>query len=142
MAVNILSADNALNFSAVTIVPPSSVLPSSVTQPRNVLPSAIGLATNSSPVPAFTFAPVNPFGAYPSSPKNFTLSGTTFTDCFVPSLNAPSVESNNTLVLTLTSSQSEGIDDPSDAFIINLISLTKVKEPSGLTIPAFLSSFN
>ena len=142
MFVNFFSAASLLNSAAVTVVFPSSVLPSAVTQPKNVFPSAVGLATNSSPVPAFTFAPVNPFGAYPSSPKNFTLSGTTFTDFFVPSSNTPSVESNKTLVLTLTSSQSEGIDDPSDAFIINLISLTKVKEPSGLTIPAFLSSFN
>ena len=140
--VNFLSADNALNFSAVTIVLPSSVLPSSVTQPKKVLPSAVGALTNSSPVSALTFAPVNPFGAYPSSPKNLTLSGTTFTDCFVPLSKAPSVASNNTLVLTLTSSQSDGSDDPSDALIINLMSLTKVKDPSGLTTPAFLSSFN
>ena len=140
--VNFFAGSRLLNASAVTVVAPSSVLPSSVTQPKNVFPSAFGLATNSSPVPVFIFAPVNPFGEYPSSPKNFILSGTTFTDCFAPPSNAPSVVSNNTLVLTLTSSQSEGIDDPFDAFIIILISLTKVKDPSGLTMPAFLSSFN
>ncbi len=140
--MNFIEASTLLKSADLTVVAPSSSLPASVTQPRNVFPSAVGALTNSSPVFALTVAPSNPFGAYPSSPKNFKLSGTTFTDCFVPSSKAPSVASNNTLVLTLTSSQSDGSDDPSDALIINLMSLTKVKDPSGLRTPAFLSSFN
>ena len=115
VAVNFLSADNLLKASAVVIVFPSSVLPASVTQPRNVFPSDVGSFTNSSPVPAWTLSPINPFALYPTSSRYFTLSGTILTDLLVLSSNFPSVVSNNTLVLTLDSTISVGREDPSDA---------------------------
>ena len=50
------------------------------------------------------------------------LSGTTFTALLLVSSNCPSVASNNTLVLTLVSYQSDGSDEPLDALKISLIS--------------------
>ena len=61
--VNFIDASRLLYSSAFTIVFPSFSFPFAVTQPKNVFPGAVGLATNSSPVPAFTLAPVNPLAS-------------------------------------------------------------------------------
>ena len=49
--VNFIEASRLLKSSAFTIVFPSLVLPSSVTQPRKVFPVAVGSSANLSPVP-------------------------------------------------------------------------------------------
>ena len=54
------------------------------------------------------------------------LSGAILTALFVPSAQAPSVASNNTLALTLFSYRSDGSDEPSDAVETNFISFNKV----------------
>ena len=46
----------------------------------------------------------------------------------MPSDQAPSVVSNNTLALTLVSNRSDGSDDPSDAVDKNFISFNKVRD--------------
>ena len=113
--MNFLSADNLLKASDLTVVSPSSAIPSAVTQPRNVLPSAVGFSANLSPVPSATFDPVNPFAVYPASSRYFTLSGAILTDFLLLSANCPSVVSNKILVLTLVTTNSVGKEDPSDA---------------------------
>ena len=67
MNISVSLANLSNSAAVVTVLFPKAVLPASVTQPRNVFPSAVGFLTNSSPVPACTPSPVNPFALYPAS---------------------------------------------------------------------------